>query len=146
MRDIFVIRRDMYEAIRDLSSDEFKDFFVMAADYAFYDKYPQTNNRIIRGMFGLLKDAIDRDSLSYDKYLGRKTKQYKDWRQCVLERDNYTCQRCGRKGGNLNAHHIKEYSKYPGLRYEVENGVTLCKKCHKEIHKNEGKLCDLHED
>lgn len=60
--------------------------------------------------------------------------RYQDWRKAVFERDNYTCKKCFHRGGILHAHHIKEWAKFPDLRYEVDNGLTLCKKCHKESH------------
>ena len=60
---------------------------------------------------------------------------YCDWREDVYERDDYTCQKCGQKGGELNAHHIKSYSDYPDLRLDKDNGITLCVKCHKNKHK-----------
>lgn len=56
---------------------------------------------------------------------------YTDWRNAVFERDNYACQRCQQLGGRLQAHHIRSWSKYPDLRYEVSNGITLCIACHK---------------
>lgn len=65
----------------------------------------------------------------------RKTIQYKEWRKGVFDRDNYTCQGCGRKedvSGKLNAHHIKQFSKFPNLRFELTNGITLCKPCHEK--------------
>lgn len=65
----------------------------------------------------------------------RSSADYTNWRKAVFERDEYTCQRCKKKGGNLNAHHIKKWSKHPSLRYEISNGLTLCKICHKEVHK-----------
>lgn len=58
--------------------------------------------------------------------------QYREWRSTVFERDNYTCQICGVRGGNLEADHIKSYAAHPELRYNVDNGRTLCKKCHKK--------------
>ena len=65
---------------------------------------------------------------------------YKQWRKAVFERDNYTCQMCekrSRKGMNiyLHPHHIKSFAKYPELRFEVSNGITLCKDCHLQLHK-----------
>ena len=57
------------------------------------------------------------------------SKKYKLWRNKVFERDNYTCRWCN-SNGNLEAHHIKEWSNFPELRFEIDNGLTLCKKCH----------------
>lgn len=64
----------------------------------------------------------------------RDSVKYKEWRTAVYVRDSFTCI-CGKVGGELNAHHIKHFSKYPELRYSVDNGITLCKPCHKLIHK-----------
>jgi len=60
------------------------------------------------------------------------------WVKSVLERDNFTCQKCGQRGGNLEVHHIFNFADYPELRLAIDNGVTLCKKCHKEFHKRYG--------
>jgi hypothetical protein len=65
----------------------------------------------------------------------RNTKKHNEWIKLVFERDNYTCQKCNKKGGRLNAHHIYSWSKYPSLRFDFKNGVCLCEPCHKYIHK-----------
>src|SRR3990167_1453874 len=61
----------------------------------------------------------------------------KDWRKTIYERDNYTCQECGARSGNgktikLNADHIKPWSLFPELRFELNNGRTLCVESHKK--------------
>ncbi len=61
----------------------------------------------------------------------RKSIEYSTWRTKVFERDNYTCQFCRQRGGKLNADHIKPFSLFPGLRFKVDNGRTLCIQCHR---------------
>ena len=89
----------------------------------------------------------------------RNMNQNKDWIKAIFRKNNYTCQVCNIRGGNLEAHHIISFSKilndflnkYNSLsitknRYQlrklaitfnmfwdINNGITLCKKCHKEV-------------
>lgn len=63
-----------------------------------------------------------------------------DWdsrRESVYQRDDFTCQNCGRKGGpygdyELHAHHVVPKSK--GGTHKKSNLKTLCKQCHNAIH------------
>jgi hypothetical protein len=48
----------------------------------------------------------------------------------VFERDNYTCQICDQYGGNLQVDHIKRWSEYPEMRFDLSNCRTLCMACH----------------
>ena len=54
------------------------------------------------------------------------------WRRDVFQRDNYTCRFCGKVGGKLNADHIKPFSLFPELRFDINNGRTLCVVCHRK--------------
>ncbi|MCK9370942.1 HNH endonuclease [Candidatus Dojkabacteria bacterium] len=56
--------------------------------------------------------------------------EYKLWRSEVFERDNYTCQMCLISGVYLNADHIKNWAEFPELRFNIDNGQTLCSDCH----------------
>jgi len=60
------------------------------------------------------------------------TKEYQLWRVAVFMRDDYTCKKCGKRGGELNADHIKPWAYYPELRYAIDNGRTLCVPCHRQ--------------
>jgi len=66
----------------------------------------------------------------------RQSPEFKEWREKVFERDNYTCWICEDRGGNghkviLHPHHLKGFADYPKLRFDINNGLTLCKFCHK---------------
>ena len=65
-----------------------------------------------------------------EQHMARNNTYYKEWVRNVFQRDNYACQCCGKRGGNLNAHHLYNFAEYEDLRYEVDNGVTLCPQCH----------------
>ena len=57
---------------------------------------------------------------------------YSSRREAVLNRDNYTCQCCGKKHVRLEVHHIIFRSM--GGTDDERNLITLCEKCHKAIH------------
>ena len=84
----------------------------------------------------------------------RDSIKYKQWRQDVFIRDDFTCQKCGQIGKELNVHHKKPFHKlleevkkylplldlYAGAMiytplWDLDNGITLCEKCHKKVVK-----------
>ena len=74
-----------------------------------------------------------------ERIVKRNYPEYTNWRKAVYERDNYTCQKCNiSKSGNLNAHHIESYDNNPEFRTNISNGITLCKKHHKDFHHQYG--------
>jgi hypothetical protein len=56
----------------------------------------------------------------------------------VFQRDNFTCKICGKRGGELNAHHLNNWKQFPIERYKISNLVTLCKSCHRSFHSEYG--------
>lgn len=74
-----------------------------------------------------------------ERIQNRNIDGYNEWVRQVYSRDSYTCQCCGdNKGGNLNAHHILNYMEHKTLRIDANNGITLCKSCHRDFHKKYG--------
>ena len=76
----------------------------------------------------------------------RKLPENRNWVKSVMKRDNYTCQECDKRGGNLEAHHIIGLSEIISMYkidtvdkalvcvhlWDTDNGQTLCKDCHKK--------------
>jgi 5-methylcytosine-specific restriction endonuclease McrA len=74
----------------------------------------------------------------------RNMLQYRQWRSDVYTRDDFVCQSCGKRGGKLEADHIKPFSKIVSDNniktvedalnceelWNINNGRTLCKECH----------------
>ena len=58
-----------------------------------------------------------------------------DFREFVLERDNFTCQDCRERLNTweLHCHHVIPL--YKGGADSVDNCTTLCHDCHKKVHK-----------
>lgn len=59
------------------------------------------------------------------------------WASMVKLRDG-KCTECS-SVYDLHAHHIKSYKDNESLRYDVNNGITLCGACHREWHKKNGR-------
>jgi len=101
------------------------------------------------------------DGRSFLTALIRASKKYIDWRKKILKRDNYTCQKCFKKGDNLEVHHIKSFKsvleKFLNFNnqfspiedkellvklaidydnfWDLSIGQTLCKDCHNRTKK-----------
>jgi len=61
-------------------------------------------------------------------------------RQMVFERDNWECQKCGKtiKDIQLHCHHMDPVSQNPVFQNDMNSCITLCKDCHKMVHKQYG--------
>lgn len=104
--------------------------------------------------YGILYSATHKGELGSNwKGDARKTERierydpkYREFRRDVFIRDHFTCQCCGAKNYKghhgtviLEAHHLNNFKDYIDERYDVNNGVTLCKECHKKFHSMYGK-------
>lgn len=144
----FVFKRHWYEAIKSIPESNRVSVLDAVCKYYFYNEIPKLST-IESIAFDFIKIEIDRDinknkGIRHWNWKGgtttedraqRNSIKYKKWRIDVFTRDQYTCQMCGIKGVKLNAHHIKSFTTYPKLRFEISNGLTLCEKCHRITHK-----------
>lgn len=67
----------------------------------------------------------------YNGTLKKSSKNHEKWSKQVKDRDKWVCRiadvNCD---GRLEAHHILPWSKYPELRYQINNGITVCQHHH----------------
>ena len=61
--------------------------------------------------------------------------EYKNWREAVLQKDNYSCVISGRSN-ELEAHHVLPKAEFmsPDKAFDINNGITLNKEVHTRIH------------
>lgn len=63
-----------------------------------------------------------------------KDPKFVEWAYKVKEKFNFICQICKTRGGYLVSHHLNSWDKFVDERYDVENGVCVCKKHHEKFH------------
>ena len=78
------------------------------------------------------KSNLWKGGITPSNHVIRTSMKYKQWRRNIFERDDYTCQNCKKHGGNLNADHIKPFALFPELRFDIDNGRTMCIPCHRD--------------
>jgi len=130
-----------FETLDKMNESEYQVFWKKVSNYGLKRIIPNLCSDTEKRLFNVIKYRIDNklpldmDSWDLEENRLRKTSLYKEWRLKVLTRDNHTCQLCGKPSKKLNAHHKKSFSKYPELRLDIDNGITLCKVCHISEHK-----------
>lgn len=73
------------------------------------------------------KNVNWKGGITSDNQKLRNSVESRAWTKAVMARDGLRCQICQRAdSGNLVAHHIKPWSKHKELRFDVDNGMTLC--------------------
>ena len=90
----------------------------------------------------------DRTKLSRISKQGeRRTSIYFDWRRNVWIRDGHKCKISNQDcEGKIEAHHILSWRDYPELRYNINNGITLCHAHHPRKRAEEERLSPYFQD
>ena len=74
----------------------------------------------------------------------RDNPEYKIWRWSIWMRDGFKCRIVSNDcSGRIEAHHILGWSLYPELRYEINNGITLCRAHHPRKRAEEKRLAPV---
>jgi hypothetical protein len=70
--------------------------------------------------------------------------RYREWMLVVKQRDNWECKINNSDcNGRLESHHILNWKDYPELRYEINNGITLCHAHHPRKREDEAERVSL---
>ena len=66
----------------------------------------------------------------------RNQRRLRIWSKAVRDRDGNVCRNCKQPHWRLHAHHIVsiEMCIDSSLEFDIDNGITLCPKCHKRTH------------
>ena len=87
--------------------------------------------------------VVDRNKLQKygDDNKDRRSSIYRNWRMNVWIRDNFKCRIANQDcDGRIEAHHVLGWTKFVELRYEVNNGITLCHAHHPRRRAEEKRL------
>jgi hypothetical protein len=99
----------------------------------------ETKNKLSESHKGA-NSSLWKGGVSPQNKVLRRGIEFRQWREAVFSRDNWTCQKTGIRGGKLHPHHILNFSSNPDLRFEVNNGITLSEESHKKFHRKYGKI------
>jgi len=134
------IRAARSRQIMSVESQKKKSATMRALGDKHWMRRPEVREKISRANRG--KPRFDMRGDKHPQWKGgitpqnrkiRNSLEYSIWRRAVLERDDYKCIWCG-SAEKLEADHIKRFSLYPELRFAIDNGRTLCFKCHKSTY------------
>ncbi len=89
-------------------------------------------------MKGVFNPRFRKDISLDERMVKRMYSEYYEFIKKVYSRDNYTCQITGKKGGNLEVHHLNGYNWDVEHRTDINNGITLRKEIHKLFHNRYG--------
>jgi len=65
---------------------------------------------------------------------GRSDSNHTEWARKVKVRSGHACQMCGVRDVYLESHHLNSYDIHIDERYDINNGITLCKHHHDSFH------------
>lgn len=102
--------------------------------------YGEKVSKSLKGLMKKEKNPNWKGGIWEKSVLCRYLKKYNVFRTKVFVRDNHTCKISNQVGGSLVVHHLKSFTKFPNLRYDESNGITITEELHDEFHTIYGKI------
>jgi len=106
-----------------------------------WDKHPEHKKQLSLAHLGKPSHRKFQDRTKLKRSLNSKIRQssaYKDWHLSVKKRDGWKCMVADNFcNGRVESHHIYVWKDYPDKRYDIENGITLCRKHHQDVRSRE---------
>jgi hypothetical protein len=93
---------------------------------------PEARHRIQRNGYIKCLAPVGYEVVGFNLLIGNKRPSQGEWaalRTMVFERDDYTCQYCGQRGGKLECDHVHPVSR--GGSNELDNLTTACLSCNR---------------
>jgi len=99
-------------------------------------------NKLIRREAKHIKNVGYFHPACYDKRLKKDLEKQADalWRIAVFNKWGYYCAFCAHEA--YCAHHHFRKGNHPELRYEINNGIPICRECHAKIHNSDPKVME----
>jgi hypothetical protein len=149
--DYATIKAIVLKSLQNIAKEEaLKKGSNMLDDYGGVDDYPNNVIQAAPLVPPLLKLKI------------RNTTKYLNWRLSILKRDNFTCKLChtsvkDNKSLRLEVHHAKTFDEICNENnvstveqalaceelWNMNNGISICYRCHKDIEKLRTKLRNM---
>jgi 5-methylcytosine-specific restriction endonuclease McrA len=143
--------------VAELPTEDKDGFLVCVCTYCgkhFKPNYAQVRSRItsLKGQTGgacriYCSDGCKKACPTYEQKSyprgfrkGTSREVVSELRKMALERDEYECQRCGKRIGevSLHVHHINGATQNKMIANDLWNVITFCKTCHEWVHTQKG--------
>lgn len=135
-----------YKCKNENHSSEIVNVICSYCDSKFQRKSHKVKTKTFCSKFCANKFNVGSNHYEWKQHLHNKNRKLalKQWSIIIKNRDNHTCQLCGKDDKTwIEAHHIKPKKEFPELQFDFNNGITLCLNCHALQHINDPKSLRL---
>ena len=134
-----LIRFGKHKSARDGHRNQCKDCRNAKQRNDWYPNYKNEHYEAVKSWRARNPERVLEYQARYEERLNLLNKHISGrtlaaWARQVKKRDGFICTNCGAIE-NLHAHHILPKIEFPDRALDIENGITLCERCHIKAHK-----------